>query len=162
VRPRSRVAQGPKRAFCGRWAPAILIVIVVVAASWLRFRLSRTRSGTRKAEAQRVLTEINQLDIRLGRAIEAYDASTIKLDHIRKELSTTAYEMRVAIKNKNQAESRLARRLRELYISGQADPMVQVLVGVAEPRRRHRSDGHGQPRLRAGRAGAPPGQAVPP
>jgi peptidoglycan DL-endopeptidase CwlO len=130
VRPRSRVAQGPKRAFCGRWAPAILIVIVVVAALLAAVPAVADPIGDKKAEAQRVLTEINQLDIRLGRAIEAYDASTIKLDHIRKELSSNRYEMRVAIKNKNQAESRLARRLRELYISGQADPMVQVLVGA--------------------------------
>jgi cell wall-associated NlpC family hydrolase len=128
VRPRSRVAQGPKRAFCGRWAPAILIV--VVAALLAAVPAVADPIGDKKAEAQRVLTEINQLDIRLGRAIEAYDASTIKLDHIRKELSSNRYEMRVAIKNKNQAESRLARRLRELYISGQADPMVQVLVGA--------------------------------
>ena len=86
--------------------------------------------GDKKAEAQRVLTEINQLDIRLGRAIEAYDASTIKLDHIRQELASNRYEMRVALKNKARAESRLAERLRELYISGQSDPMVEVLLGA--------------------------------
>jgi cell wall-associated NlpC family hydrolase len=86
--------------------------------------------GDKKAEAQHVLAEINQLDVRLGRAIEAYDASTIKLDHIRKELSTNRYEMSVALENKKRAEDRLARRLRELWISGQADPMVQVLTAA--------------------------------
>ena len=39
-----------------------------------------------------MLAEINQLDINLGRAVEAYDAATVKLDHIRKELSLNAYE----------------------------------------------------------------------
>jgi cell wall-associated NlpC family hydrolase len=86
--------------------------------------------GDKKAEAQHVLTEINQLDVRLGRAIEAYDASTIKLDHIRHELSTNRYEMGVALKNKAQAESRLSRRMRELWISGQSDPMTQVLTAA--------------------------------
>jgi cell wall-associated NlpC family hydrolase len=127
VRPPSRIAQGRKRAFCGKRAPAI---IVVVAALLAAVPAGADQIGDKKAEAQRVLGEINQLDVRLGRAIEAYDASTIKLDHIRKELSTNRYEMRVALKNKARAEDRLARRLRELWISGQADPMVQVLTSA--------------------------------
>ena len=77
-----------------------------------------------------MLGEINQLDVRLGRAIEAYDASTIKLEHIRKQLAENRYEMNVALRNKARAETRLAKRLRELYISGQADPMVQVILGA--------------------------------
>src|SRR5262245_26796556 len=105
-----------------------MIIVVVLAALLAAVPAGADQIGDKKAEAQRVLGEINQLDIRLGRAIEAYDASTIKLDHIRKELRTNRYEMGVALKNKKRAEDRLARRLRELWISGQADPMVQVLT----------------------------------
>ena len=128
VRPRSRGARGLEKAFCGRWVPVVLIV--VVAALVAAVPGVADPIGDKKAEAQRVLGEINQLDVRLGRAIEAYDASTIKLDHIRKQLADNRYEMNVALRNKAHAESRLARRLRELYISGQADPMVQVILGA--------------------------------
>ena len=128
VRPRSRAAQGRKRAFCGKWAPAILVVVIVALAAAVPGMADQI--GDKKAEAQHVLAEINQLDVRLGRAIEAYDASTIKLDHIRHELSTNRYEMGVALKNKAQAESRLSRRMRELWISGQSDPMTQVLTAA--------------------------------
>src|SRR5262249_13127309 len=123
-----RGARGPRTAFCGRWVPAILIVVIAALAAAVPGVADPI--GDKKAEAQRVLSEINQLDIRLGRAVEAYDASTIKLDHIRQELASNRYEMRVALKNKARAESRLARRLRELYITGQSDPMVQVLLGA--------------------------------
>jgi peptidoglycan DL-endopeptidase CwlO len=128
VRPRSRGAQGLKKAFCGRWVPVVLIV--VVAALVAAVPGVADPIGDKKAEAQRVLGEINQLDVRLGRAIEAYDASTIKLEHIRKQLADNRYEMNVALRNKAHAETRLAKRLRELYISGQADPMVQVILGA--------------------------------
>ena len=84
----------------------------------------------KKAEAQRVLGEINQLDISLGRAVEAYDAATIKLQHIRKELSDNRYEMRVAKGNLSKAEGRLYQRLRQLYVSGQNDTTVDVLLGA--------------------------------
>jgi len=84
----------------------------------------------KKAEAQQVLAEINQLDISLGRAVEAYDAATIKLQHIRKELSDNRYEMRVAKGNLNKAEGRLYRRIQQLYVSGQSDTTVDVLLGA--------------------------------
>ena len=45
-------------------------------------------------------------------------------------MSTNRYEMRVALKNKAQAENRLSRRMRELWISGQSDPMTQVLTAA--------------------------------
>jgi peptidoglycan DL-endopeptidase CwlO len=107
-----------------------VILIGVVAALLAAVPGFADPIGDKKAEAQRVLAEINQLDIRLGRAIEAYDASTIKLDHIRKQLADNRYEMKVALRNKAHAETRLAKRLRELYMSGQADPMVQVILGA--------------------------------
>lgn len=86
--------------------------------------------ASKKAEAQHVLAEINQLDISLGRAVEAYDAATLKLQHIRKELSDNQYEMRVARGNLKKAEGRLYKRLRQLYISGQTDTTVDVLLGA--------------------------------
>jgi cell wall-associated NlpC family hydrolase len=86
--------------------------------------------ASKQAEAQRVLGEINQLDIRLGRAVEAYDASTVKLQHIRKELSENKYEMSIARGNLYRAEGRLYKRLRQLYMTGQADSTVDVLLGA--------------------------------
>lgn len=109
--------------------PAILIVVVAALVAAVP-GVADPIAG-KKAEAQRVLAEINQLDISLGRAVEAYDGATIKLQHIRKELSDNRFEMRVARGNLNRAESRLARRLQQLYVSGQdGDTTVGVLLGA--------------------------------
>src|SRR5262249_16332024 len=57
--------------------------------------------------------------------------STIKLQQIKKELRDNHYEMNVAKRNLRTAESRLGRRLQQLYISGgQQDSMVGVLLGA--------------------------------
>ena len=76
-----------------------------------------------------MLAEINQLDVSLGQAVEAYDAATVKLDHIRKELDVNLFEQKVAKGNLKAAEGRLAARLRDLYITGDTDSTVAVLLG---------------------------------
>jgi cell wall-associated NlpC family hydrolase len=129
VRPRSRVTQGLRKARCGKWAPAILIV--VVAALVAAVPGFADQIGNKKAEAQHVLAEINSLDRSLGKAIEAYDASTIKLQHIQTSLNQNKYEMRVARGNLTRAEDRLGKRLRELYMTGEgSDSTMEVLLGA--------------------------------
>ena len=127
VRPPSRAAQGRKKAFRGRWVPAVLLFVVAALVAAVPGFADPIAS--KKAEAQQVLAEINQLDINLGRAVEAYDAATVKLDHIRKELSLNAYEGRVARGNLKAAEGRLAGRLRDLYVTGDGDSTLEVLLG---------------------------------
>ncbi len=129
VRPRSRVARSLRKARCGKWAPAILIV--VVAALVAAVPGFADQIGDKKAEAQHVLAEINSLDRSLGKAIEAYDASTIKLQHIQSSLNQNRYEMRVAHGNLLRAEDRLGKRLRELYMTGEgSDSTMEVLLGA--------------------------------
>jgi len=108
--------------------PAILIV--VVAALLAAVPSFADPITSKKAEAQRVLGEINQLDISLGRAVEAYDAATLKLNHIKRDIGENRYEMGVAKGNLSKATGRLYQRLRQLYISGQGDTTVDVLLGA--------------------------------
>ena len=126
VRPPSRAAQG-RKAFRGRWVPAVIVFVVAALVAAVPGFADPITS--KKAEARQVLAEINQLDINLGRAVEAYDAATVKLDHIRKELSLNAYEGRVARGNLKAAEGRLAARLRDLYVTGDSDSTLEVLLG---------------------------------
>jgi cell wall-associated NlpC family hydrolase len=107
--------------------PAILIVIAALATAVPGFADS---IASKKAEAQHVLAEINQLDVSLGQAIEAYDASTIKLQHIQRELVLNRHELSVARGNLVKARARLGTRLREIYMSGQTDSTVDVLLGA--------------------------------
>ena len=128
VRPRSRAAQGRSSAFRGRWVPAL--VVVAVAALVAAVPGVADPIASKQAEAQHVLGEINQLDISLGRAVEAYDAATVKLQHIRRELSRNRYEIRIARANLKTADNRLAARLRELWITGDGNSTLEVLLGA--------------------------------
>jgi cell wall-associated NlpC family hydrolase len=86
--------------------------------------------ASKRAEAQQVLAQINQLDSSLGKAVEAYDSATVKLQHIRKQLDVNRYEMKVARRNLGAAEKRLAARLRQIYVTGEGDSTLEVLLGA--------------------------------
>jgi len=108
--------------------PAVLLV--VVAALIAAVPGFADPIGSKKAEAQQVLAQINQLDLNLGKAVEAYDSATVKLQHIRGELNRNHFEMKVAKTNLKVAEGRLGARLRALYVSGDGDSTIQVLLGA--------------------------------
>jgi peptidoglycan DL-endopeptidase CwlO len=108
--------------------PAILIIVVAALVAAVPGFADPV--AAKKAEAQQVLAQINQLNISLGKAVEAYDAATVKLDHIRHDLSVNKYEMRVAKTNLKGAVKRLDKRLRELYMtSDDTNSTVGVLLG---------------------------------
>jgi peptidoglycan hydrolase CwlO-like protein len=107
--------------------PAVLLV--VVAALIAAVPGFADPIASKRAEAQHVLAEINQLDIGLGRAVEAYDAATVKLQHIRKQLKVNHFEMTVARRNLKSAELRLGARIRDIYRSGGTDSTLEVLLG---------------------------------
>jgi cell wall-associated NlpC family hydrolase len=86
--------------------------------------------ASKQAEAKQVLAEINQLDVSLGRAVEAYDAATVKLNQIHKELNVNLAEKKVASHNLHAAEARLGARLRDLYVTGDRDSTLEVLLGA--------------------------------
>src|SRR5581483_8131823 len=109
------------------WAP--LVVLVAAAALIAPLSASADRIGDKRAEAQRVLAQIQELDSSLGKAVEAYDGATEKLRGIRAQLAVNHYEMKVARNNLSHAENRLAYRLRQLYMNGEGDSTLEVILG---------------------------------
>jgi cell wall-associated NlpC family hydrolase len=91
--------------------------------------LADPRIGAKEAQAQQVLAEIQSLDSRLSKSIEAYDAATIKLGAIKADLRTNRREMRVARGNLAAAQSRLAARLRDLYVGGDSGSTLELFLG---------------------------------
>jgi peptidoglycan DL-endopeptidase CwlO len=107
-----------------------VLLFVVVAALLAAVPGFADPIASKRAEAQQVLAQINQLDISLGRAVEAYDASTVKLQQIHKSLTVNHFEMNVARQNLKAADRRLEARLRDLYVSGGGDSTLEVLLGA--------------------------------
>ena len=87
------------------------------------------RIEDKRAEAQQVLADIEALDAELGQSIEAYNAATIELDAIKADLDANRRQMGVARGNLGVAQSRLASRLRDLYVGGESTSTLEVFLG---------------------------------
>jgi peptidoglycan DL-endopeptidase CwlO len=83
----------------------------------------------KRAEAQRVLAEIQSLDVELERAIEAYNGATEQLAAIGREQAINASHLRLARRNLKISQHRLGDRLRAIYISGEEDSTLVLLLG---------------------------------
>jgi peptidoglycan DL-endopeptidase CwlO len=85
--------------------------------------------SAKKAEAQRVLGEINQLDESLGRANERLNLANLKLDHVQARIKENRRELHVAQHNLRRSQQTIAKRLVTLYTRGQASPL-EVILGA--------------------------------
>ena len=85
---------------------------------------------SKRAEARRVLAEIQDIDAQLGHAIEAYNGATLRLDGIRRDLKVNRRELGVARHNLGEAQRRLGARLRDLYVSGPEASSLEVILGA--------------------------------
>ncbi len=85
--------------------------------------------SAKKAEAQRVLGEIDQLDSSLGRANERLNLANLKLDHVQRQIKENRHELRVAQHNLRRSQQTIAQRLVTLYTKGETSPL-EVILGA--------------------------------
>jgi cell wall-associated NlpC family hydrolase len=83
----------------------------------------------KKAEAQRVLGEIDQLDESLGRANERLNLANLKLEHVQSQIKENRHELRVAKHNLSRSQQTVAQRLVTLYTKGETSPL-EVILGA--------------------------------
>ena len=87
--------------------------------------------ASKRAEAQRVLSQIQTVDAQLGRAVEAYNAATTRLNTIERDLERNRFALKVARANLRRAQVALARRLVEMYTSAEEQTDVAILLGAS-------------------------------
>jgi cell wall-associated NlpC family hydrolase len=85
--------------------------------------------ASKRAEAQSVLNQIQQLDSSLERAVEAYNLANVKLAHIKHDLSQNTTSLHVAKRSLKNAQRELSSRLVDLYTSQNQDSTLVVLLG---------------------------------
>jgi cell wall-associated NlpC family hydrolase len=117
-----------------RQAPALLLATLAVlgALALLTGVGSATANPiqSKQAEAQAVLAQINQSDIQLEKAIEAYNYANVQLGQIDADLHSNANHLVVAQKSLNTAQAHIADRLRALYVNGDGGGAVEILLGA--------------------------------
>ena len=75
------------------------------------------------------MAEVESLNGSLEQTIEAYNYANIQLDEIESDLATNAKHLAAARKSLGIAQTRIQERLRDLYINGEGDSTLEVLLG---------------------------------
>jgi cell wall-associated NlpC family hydrolase len=112
-------------------APATVIAMVAAFALAAVPAFADPTVASKRAEAQSVLGQIQQLDSSLERAIEAYNLANVQLTRIKHDLSSNTDALVVAKKSLKRAQRQLSSRLVDLYTSEGQDSGLAVLLGSA-------------------------------
>jgi cell wall-associated NlpC family hydrolase len=110
-------------------APATVIALVSAFALAAVPAFADPTVASKRAEAQSVLGQIQQLDSSLERAIEAYNLANVQLTRIKHDLSSNTDALVVAKKSLKRAQRQLSSRLVDLYTSEGQDSGLTVLLG---------------------------------
>jgi cell wall-associated NlpC family hydrolase len=84
---------------------------------------------SKRAQAQAIMAEVENMNHELEATIEAWNYANVELDRIEGELASNARHLAAARKSLNVAQRRIAERLRDLYINGEGDSTLEVILG---------------------------------
>lgn len=111
-------------------------LIVVLGAS-VGIMLSATVGASadpsiddKQAQAQAILAEVQRLDEEVGAAAERWNGANLELDSLTTELDETREDLKRARRLYKVSQARVAQRLRALYVSGDPDSTLDVILGA--------------------------------
>jgi peptidoglycan DL-endopeptidase CwlO len=110
-----------------------MIVVFAALAAWLLLAVGAASGQTiqsKRQQAQAVMAEIEALDAEVGRAAEAYNLARIRLSETEAELASNGRHLVAAKRSLGVAHARIAERLRDLYVYGDADSTLEVILGA--------------------------------
>jgi cell wall-associated NlpC family hydrolase len=116
-----------------RQAPVLLFLLAALTAALLTLASSATADPSiadKEAQARAVLAQIDEMNMALGRAVEAYNGATLELERIDGELDTNARHLGIAKRSLTTAQRRIAARLRDLYVAGGTGGVVEIILGA--------------------------------
>jgi peptidoglycan DL-endopeptidase CwlO len=112
-----------------RKAPALLVIALAALFAATAVPAAGDSVVSKRAQAQTVLNEIQQLDSSLERAIEAYDLANVKLRHIKHDLTENTHSLAAAKRSLGNAQRQLSSRLVDIYTGSSQDSTLAVLLG---------------------------------
>jgi cell wall-associated NlpC family hydrolase len=113
------------------WAPRIVFFAALAAGLLLAAGSASADPDiqSKQAQAQAILAELEELDMSLGATVEAWNGANLELEGIDADLETNARHLVAARKSLNVAQRRIAERLHDLYVNGDSDSTLEVLLG---------------------------------
>ncbi len=110
-----------------RYGLALLSALLVALAVTAAGSAEPTQIGSKRAEAQQVLAQINAMDAQLEKAVEAWNGANVRLDQIQHDLAVNRARLETAKKNLAEARGRVSERLVALYTSNSPDALSIIL-----------------------------------
>lgn len=86
--------------------------------------------SSKRQQAQAIIEQIREMDSELSHAIEAYNLANVQLAEIDSDLESNGRHLEVAKSSLTVAQGHIAKRLRALYINGDAGGAVEVILGA--------------------------------
>jgi peptidoglycan DL-endopeptidase CwlO len=105
---------------------ALILALAVTAAG----SAEPAQIGSKRAEAQQVLAQIQAMDAQMEKAVEAYNAANVRLDQIKHDLEVNQARLQTARKNLVKARAQVSARLVALYTSDEPDTL-SIIFGAS-------------------------------
>ena len=102
----------------------------MLAASLFTAAAAPSPIGSKRAEAQQVLAQIQSIDASLEKVVDEYNAAQIKLDAIEAEQKINERRLEIARSNFQRAQTTLQERLVALYTSDD-ESALEILLGAS-------------------------------
>jgi peptidoglycan DL-endopeptidase CwlO len=107
-----------------------VVALALVAACVAASTASGDPVSSKQAEARRVLAELQRLDGSAQRANNAYQSASLRLQALDRSLSINRTALGVAQANLKQSQVTLAQRLVAIYMSGDEQSTLAVILGA--------------------------------
>ena len=113
-----------------RYGLALLSALVFGLAVTAAGSAEPAQIGSKRAEAQQVLAQIQAMDAQMEKAVEAYNAANVRLDQIKHDLEVNQARLETAKKNLVKARAQVSARLVALYTSDEPDTL-SIIFGAS-------------------------------
>jgi peptidoglycan DL-endopeptidase CwlO len=112
------------------WAPIVVLAAACAAGLLLAVGSASGQTITSKRQqAEAIVAQVNGMQADLEKTIESWNAANIQLSNIDADLASNTKHLAAAKKSLVVAQARIAQRLRDLYVNGQGDSTLEVILG---------------------------------
>jgi cell wall-associated NlpC family hydrolase len=112
------------------WTPIAVLLAALAAGLLLAVGPASGQTVTSKrAQAEAIMAQVEGLNSNLEQTVEAWNYANLELDRIDTDLASNGKHLVAARKSLIIAQDRIAERLRDLYINGEGDSTLEVLLG---------------------------------
>jgi peptidoglycan DL-endopeptidase CwlO len=115
------------------WTP--IVALVVAVSAWLLLASGSASADSsvtsKRAQAEAIIAQVQQLQSGLEQASNAYADANVQLAKIDTDLRSNTRNLVAARRSLLVAQKAVAQRLRDLYVNGNGDSTLEVLLGSA-------------------------------